>query len=63
MTDNLDWLEKALVEEAQRGPGVLVSSEPLAGFTPEEQKRHDALERLVVKGYFRRGESGIYRRA
>jgi len=58
---NLDWMEKALVEEARSGPGVIVSSETLIGFTAEQQKRHDALERLVVKGYFRMGEPGIYR--
>lgn len=63
MIDNLDWMEKALVEEAQSGNGRLVSSETLAGFSLEEQKRHEALERLVVKGYFRMGEPGVYRLA
>ncbi len=58
--NNLDWMEKALVEEAQNGNGAIVSSENLAGFSSEDLKREAALERLVVKGYFRRGDQGVY---
>lgn len=58
---DLDSTEKALVEEAKRENGVIASCVTLEVFTPEEQKRHDALESLVVKGYFRMGEPGIYR--